>query len=299
MARIRTIKPEFFRSPDIAQLDYPARQLFQAMWCWADDFGIGETNINGLLGFAFADTDQVWDEDLRRFRAVSAPDVRRMCADLARVLQVSFYEVRGRHYYAIPTWEQHQKLERRNERRQHPPPDDPDATPDLRILGCADSAPILRGMSGAESALEQGKGNRGKGTGEEELPRPTESDVSDPRALEREPDPWLFTEFWGVYPRRVRKEAARKAWRAAVKKHNPDEIVAAAARFARDPNLPDESYVPHPATWLNQGGYRDGPLPVRNRGRPAEATGTSRARAALDRAARYAADPPRQIGAIS
>lgn len=150
MPRIRTIKPDFFRSPDVSQVDFPVRIFYQALWCWADDFGIGETNLNGLLGFAFPDSD-----------GFSAHDVRRFCADCARHFGVTFYTVRGRHFYAVATWEKHQKLEKRTDRRKNPPPDDPDSTPDLRIYDCAESAPNIPRKSGAES------GEYGAGTGEQ------------------------------------------------------------------------------------------------------------------------------------
>lgn len=152
MARIRTVKPDFFRSPDTAKADFPTRIFYQALWCWADDFGVGETNIHGLLGFAFPDDDEF-----------TAKDVRRFCAEVAAHYGVTFYTVRGRHYYAIPSWEKHQKLERRTERRKNPGPDDPEATPDLRFHHGADSAPQESRENGAESALEQGNGNTGKG----------------------------------------------------------------------------------------------------------------------------------------
>lgn len=157
MPRIRTLKPDFFTSPSTAQVDFPVRIFYEALWCWADDFGIGETNLNGLLGFAFPDSD-----------GFSAQDVRRFCADCARAYGVTFYTVRGRHYYAVPTWEKHQKLEKRTDRRKHPSPDDPDATPDLRIYGCADSAPEMPRESCAESGETcAGTGEQGnRGTGE-------------------------------------------------------------------------------------------------------------------------------------
>lgn len=79
-----------------------------------------------------------------------------------------------------------------------------------------------------------------------------------------EPDPWIFTEFWEHYPRKVGKEMARKSWRTACKKAHPDLILAAAVRYANDPNLPPENFIPHPATWLNGGRWTDGPLPDRN-----------------------------------
>ena len=39
MARIRTIKPEFFTSEDIVSLSPLARLLYQATWCEADKEG--------------------------------------------------------------------------------------------------------------------------------------------------------------------------------------------------------------------------------------------------------------------
>lgn len=39
MARIRTIKPEFFTSEDIVELDPLARLLYIALWCEADKEG--------------------------------------------------------------------------------------------------------------------------------------------------------------------------------------------------------------------------------------------------------------------
>lgn len=150
MPRIRTLKPDFFRSPDTAKVGFATRIFYQALWCWADDFGIGETNINGLLGFAFPDEDEF-----------TAQDVRRFCAECAQHYGVTFYTVRGRHFYYVPTWEKHQKLERRSERRKNPPPDDPDAVPDQRFPPRADSAPQLPRNNCAES------GEYGAGTGEQ------------------------------------------------------------------------------------------------------------------------------------
>ncbi|ATW61091.1 hypothetical protein SEA_TAPIOCA_62 [Mycobacterium phage Tapioca] len=171
MPRIRTIKPEFFRSPDTARVSFPVRIFYQALWCWADDFGIGETNIYGLLGFAFCDEDGFTAQDLRQF-----------CADVAQHYGVIFYEVRGRHYYAIPSWRDHQKTESREDRRKYPPPDHPEAVPDLRFHPCADSAPDSRRETGAESrGTGAGTGEQGnRGTGEP--PQPPRDEIA-PAAL--------------------------------------------------------------------------------------------------------------------
>lgn len=72
-----------------------------------------------------------------------------------------------------------------------------------------------------------------------------------------------FAEFYLAYPRKVGKEAARRAFEKAAKGTNPALIVAGARRFASDPNLPDKQFIPHPASWLNAGRWDDEPLPER------------------------------------
>ena len=72
-----------------------------------------------------------------------------------------------------------------------------------------------------------------------------------------------FEKFWNVYPRKVAKKSALKAWVACVTKENLDDVVAGAIRFAHDPNLPVEQFVPHPSTWLRSERWNDGPLPER------------------------------------
>jgi hypothetical protein len=74
-----------------------------------------------------------------------------------------------------------------------------------------------------------------------------------------------FTEFWNVYPRKVGKNEAKKAFTKAHAVAN-GEVVLGAQRFAADPNLPtDKNYIPHPATWLNAGRWEDEPLPHREK----------------------------------
>ena len=121
MPRIRTFKPEFFRSPDTAKASPQARILYMAMWSWANDEGIGETNLYGLLGFAFPDEDELTVKDLQR-----------LLAEVRGSYGVVFYGHQKRFYYSIPSWDSHQKTERRAANR-FPKPDHPDSYPDLRF----------------------------------------------------------------------------------------------------------------------------------------------------------------------
>ena len=151
MPRIRTFKPEFFRSPDTAKASPRARLLYMALWSWADDEGVGETNIYGLLGFAFPDSDEL-----------SAAEIQSLLKEIRGSFGVLFYQHHGRYFYAVPSWNEHQKTERRANAR-HPKPDDPESVPDLRFEAAED----LRGNSAAtqgSSALVTGEpGNIGTG----------------------------------------------------------------------------------------------------------------------------------------
>lgn len=70
----------------------------------------------------------------------------------------------------------------------------------------------------------------------------------------------LFEQFWMVYPRKVAKQNAEKAWN----KLNPDEtlaqqIITAVERFRLDPQwLKDNGqFIPHAATFLNGRRWED------------------------------------------
>ncbi|KTR79134.1 hypothetical protein NS234_01815 [Microbacterium oxydans] len=113
MARIRTIKPEFWDSPNTARASLRARLLFIAMWNYADDWGIGDGHPLRLLSFAFPN-DGTSDVEPRNFRLLAS--------EVAECFDVAWYEVEGRAFYAIPSWEEHQRTEKKA-RRKNPPPD--------------------------------------------------------------------------------------------------------------------------------------------------------------------------------
>ena len=77
-----------------------------------------------------------------------------------------------------------------------------------------------------------------------------------------------FDEFWDTVPRKVGKGAARKAWKKAVKKADPEVIIEGMRRYRDDPNREDE-FTAHPSSWLNAERWDDDPLPARGGGQKA------------------------------
>ncbi len=72
-----------------------------------------------------------------------------------------------------------------------------------------------------------------------------------------------FSEFWEIYPRKVEKLAAQRAFKKALEIVDSQTIIDGARRYATDANLPEKQYIPHPSTWLNSGRWEDEPLPER------------------------------------
>ncbi|MFC4333882.1 hypothetical protein [Salininema proteolyticum] len=269
MARIRSIKPEFWDSPGIETLAFEWRLLYIAMWNWADDSGRGKAEARELMGFAFP-----------RDEEMTVAEFRRGLGEVRRVYGVRFYKVAGRSYFEIPSWAEHQKIDKRGAARFPGPEEGQPFDPETNTLidqgfggdseESAETTPSPRRDSGAGTG-EQGN----RGTGELSCaPAPPERDTpplslddSPPKTersrrvkpgSDRDPD-WL--KFWDTYPLKKSKDGARKAWAKAIKRTAPADIIAGAERYRDDPGR-DPRFTKHPTTWLNQGCWDDEPTPA-------------------------------------
>lgn len=74
-----------------------------------------------------------------------------------------------------------------------------------------------------------------------------------------------FELFWKAYPKKIGKEAARRAWRKLGSSRPVLEIFLQAIRTQKDSlqwQRENGQFIPHPATWLNQGRWADEPIPA-------------------------------------
>lgn len=60
-----------------------------------------------------------------------------------------------------------------------------------------------------------------------------------------------FDEFWAVYPNRVDKADAQKAYVKALNRASPDQILAGAKAYAKSRAGQDKTFTRGPARWLN------------------------------------------------
>lgn len=66
-----------------------------------------------------------------------------------------------------------------------------------------------------------------------------------------------FDEFWFIYPRKVSKKDARRAWDRAVKVELPDVIYSGLKRQLEYLASRPIEFCPHAATWLNGERWED------------------------------------------
>lgn len=142
MARIRTVKPEFFTSADICALPPLARLLYIALWCEADR--------EGRL---------VWSP--RTFKIRYLPEdtcqIDKICQALIDARLVVLYEAEGEQLAFIPTFAAHQQINNREtESRLTAPPEE--VTRQARVRHAS-------GTGGdASKPPHERKGKEGKGS---------------------------------------------------------------------------------------------------------------------------------------
>lgn len=110
MARIRTIKPSFFKSFAMSEHPLSTRLTFIGLWTYVDDEGRAPDDARLIKG-------EVWPLD-------DAMTIKKVESDLCRLAdagQIIRYSVGNRRYLAVTEWKDHQRINRPSE-SAHPPP---------------------------------------------------------------------------------------------------------------------------------------------------------------------------------
>lgn len=230
MARIRTIKPEFFTSEDIVALSPFARLLYIALWCEAD-----------------RDGRMRWKPATFKMRYFPADDVNviDLCQELIDLGLIVTYRdetdnetEKNRELFDksldtlayIPKFYLHQQINNR---------ESPSVLP----------APLSEARVNHASTTRRDAPS-GEGKGKE---RNTSSRVTT-RGID-------FEKFWTMYPRKDSKVQAEKAFaKLSPTEQLLAEILAGVGRAATSEQWrKDEGkYIPYASTWLNQRRWEDG-----------------------------------------
>ncbi len=186
--RIRSIKPEFWRSQDISAIeDWATRLLFIGLCSYVDDNGVGIDRVSVIAADLFAD-------DLERDPSETFAKVSRGLRQLAEGFRIVRYEVDGRSFLFVNGWADHQRIDHPNAPR-YPLPDGTIARPTSEKTSTSRSS--TKSSRKARETLAPGteeQGNRGTGQ-KRENPRDRAVDVFAPAApiappLSVIPDNW-------------------------------------------------------------------------------------------------------------
>lgn len=131
MARIRSIKPDFFTSEKIASLPLSARLLFIGLWTHVDDNGVTVDNER-LINAAIWPLEEDPLEALQRTRE----DLRRLSA--ARL--IVRYQAAGKALLFITGWDEHQKVSHPSKPR-YPRPTPEQMNAPIEPMSSGDAAP--------------------------------------------------------------------------------------------------------------------------------------------------------------
>lgn len=136
MARIRTIKPDFWTDEKVVELSAFSRLLFIGLWNFADDSGRMVYSPKKIKM-------QIFPAD-----SVEIPE---LVGEIRRNSLVTVYVVDGIEYLQINGFEKHQKIDKRSPSKLPPPPDSP------RIPAELPGIPTTEG-NGREG-IKEGNGN--------------------------------------------------------------------------------------------------------------------------------------------
>lgn len=215
----RILKESICTSDSIDMLSWFEEALFYRLIVNCDDFGRFDGRAAVIKSRLFPLKDGV------TVKAVEAALNKLVIAGL-----VVLYVFEDKPYLHLPTWDKHQQI--RAKRSKYPAPEDGVISHDIKCNQEIAYVPVIQSESN---------------------PNPNPNPIQ--RA--READDVAFEAFWMSYPRKVGKQAAKKAFD---KVNVPVKtLVDAVERQKCSAQWRKENgrYIPNPATWLNQGRWED------------------------------------------
>lgn len=226
MARIRTIKPDFWTDGNMVKLSPFARLLYIGMW-----------------NFTLCDHGHVADDAMKlklQILPMDPVDIEELLAEImtqGRVVRVADSD--GRTYLLVKRFEDHQKIDPRWKTRCP-------ACAQVDSLTLTETPVSLGELPVTpELSLDLTLGREGMGRESKKTPSSKPSASTD------------FDTFWAQYPRKVGKEAARKAFVKALTKTTAGKIMDGVEQLRIEVAGKDQQFTPHAASWLNAGRWDD------------------------------------------
>ena len=163
MARLRSIKPEFWTSPQVIECSPNARLMFIGLWNFCDDYGHHPVKPMRIKAEVFPGDD------------FSSSNIQGWLDELSTNGLIVIYEVEGEQFLEVTGWH-HQKIDRRGSPKYPRPVDD--SSPNTR-----------RALAPDRSGVEVGVERKGKKKIDDDQAYAWEGDVI--RLNQRDFDDWV------------------------------------------------------------------------------------------------------------
>lgn len=210
VARIRTIKPQFWESESLAELPRDARLMFIGMWNHADDEG----RMRGRPALVRSNVFP-YEED------ITIPMVEHWLSELARVGSIRSYTVHGKPYIDIPEWSKHQVINR-PQPSALPSYEDRDEPPSQ-----AKTVPVTEQSVSHHGAINGGMEEEGNGMEEEGI---------EPLSRSQPEIEAVWNAYRSYHPRANLTADRRKLIQRRLRDHTVGSLVAAVHGNHADPH---------------------------------------------------------------
>lgn len=238
MARIRSIKPEFWTSEQIAECSPNARLLFIGIWSFSDDSGIHPASVKRLKMEIFPSDD------------LTIAQVSDLVAELVGARLLTEYSVSGETFWQVTGWK-HQRIDQPT--FKYPSPDGQIPTNRRRTFGEPDSANAQRTFDKRSPRERSGEERSGK-------ERKDKATLAQQAAPMRPDYSAAFERFWKAYPNAKGKKPAFNSWKRKKLDPRADELIAdVEARLSRDRKWREEGgrFIPYGSTYVSEERWED------------------------------------------
>lgn len=229
--RIRSTKPEFWKSRRITDVSWDARLVLKGLESYVDDNGVGIDDIELIV------TD-VFPRDMFANGRETVARVSEAITELHRAGLVWRYEGERDHLLYISFWESVQRIDKAGKGR-NPRPDGTLEYRESEIRESVASPPVI---------LAPGTGEQGNRGAEEQGSRGTVSPAIPSLDIEA-----LFDSAYSRWPKKVERKQALERFKRICKKRDPHELAADIIRFG-DAYVTagiETQFVPGLGVWLN------------------------------------------------
>jgi hypothetical protein len=254
--RIRSIKPEFWRSRHVAQLPWDLRLLFIGLWSYVDDNGVGIDDPWQIQSDVFPLEEDPTEARERVSRGLVT--LSRIVHEGSNTPLIVRYEVDGKRYLRITGW-QHQRIDRPSQGR-YPEPSEEDLTR-ANALAQEESRAMLASPPANEASVTGEQGNRGTG----ETNSPGDAILLSLPVPHPEPKPTgypqPFEDAWLAYGRKGAKKTAYAEWQRATRRATVSTISAAIRPYVAA--TPDPKFRKDFERWLKGDCWESAVIPDR------------------------------------